>query len=150
MFSDTSKGGLAIVHPFKALQTHDKPNSSATEGTTRMFRGYLVFAIIANSAIVLLYLLGREAVKRSTPTLPDWAFPVLIVTGLFNLVCAIRLLRWKKWGFWGLVASVAIILCVNLAAGLGFSSAVIGLLGVLMLYGVLHIGKANKGWPQLD
>ena len=111
---------------------------------------YLVFAIIANSAIVLLYLLGREAVKRSTPTLPDWVFPVLIVIGLFNLVCVIALLKWKKWGFWGLVALAGVTLCVNLAVGLGFSSAVIGLLGVVMLYGVLHIGKDNKGWPQLD
>jgi len=33
---------------------------------------------------------------------------------------------------------------------LGLSSAVVGVLGVILLYGVLHIGKDNKGWPQLD
>jgi hypothetical protein len=111
---------------------------------------YLVLAIIANSATALLYLLGREAVKRSTPTLPDWAFPVLLVVCLFNLVCAIALFRWKKWGFWGLVASATATLGVNLAIGLGVWSAVGGILAVLILYGVLHIGKNNKGWPQLD
>src|SRR6266487_618063 len=64
---------------------------------------YLVLAIIANSATALLYLFGAAAIKRSTPNIPDWAFPVLIVLVLFNLACAIALLRWKKWGFWGLI-----------------------------------------------
>jgi hypothetical protein len=111
---------------------------------------YLVLAIIANSAVGLLYLFGREAIKRSNPNIPDWAFAVLIVVCLFNLACAIALLRWRKWGFWGLIVSAAVTLGVNLAIGLGFLSAVGGLLGVLILYGVLHIGKDNKGWPQLD
>ncbi len=111
---------------------------------------YLVLAIIANSATALLYLFGAEAIKRSTPTVPDWAFPVLIVLVLFNLVCAIALFRWKKWGFGGLVASAVVTLGVNLTIGLGVSSAIVGLSGVLLLYGVLHIGKDNKGWPQLE
>jgi hypothetical protein len=111
---------------------------------------YLVLAIILNSATALLYLFRAGAVKRSSPNIPDWAFPVLIVLVLFNLACAIALLRWKKWGFWGLVASAAVTLGVNLTIGLGLSSAVVGVLGVFLLYGVLHIGKDNKGWPQLD
>ena len=111
---------------------------------------YLVLAIIANSATALLYLFGAEAIKRSTPNIPDWAFPVLIVLVLFNLACAIALLRWKKWGFWGLVASAVVTVGVNLKIDLGLSSAIVGLLGVLLLYGVLQIGKDNKGWPQLD
>jgi hypothetical protein len=111
---------------------------------------YLVLAIIANSATALLYLFGAEAIKRSTPNIPDWAFPVLIVLLLFNLACAVALFRWKRWGFWGLVASAAVTLGVNLTIGLGFSSAIVGVLGVILLYGVLHIGKDNKGWPQLD
>jgi hypothetical protein len=60
---------------------------------------YLVLAIIADSATALLYLFGAEAIKRSTPTIPDWSFPVLLVLVLFNLVCAVALFRWKKWGF---------------------------------------------------
>src|SRR6266478_76589 len=111
---------------------------------------YLVLAIIANAATALLYLFGAEAIKRSTPNIPDWAFPVLIVLVLFNLACAIALLRWKRWGFWGLVASAAVTLGVNPTIGLGLSSAIVGFLGVIVLYGVLHIGKDNKGWLQLD
>ena len=111
---------------------------------------YLVLAIIANSATALLYVFGAEAVKRSTPNLPGWAFPVLIALVLFNLACAIALLRWNKWGFWGLVASAVVTLGVNLTIGFGFSSVIVCVVGVLFLYGVLHIGKDNKGWPQLD
>jgi len=54
---------------------------------------YLVLAIIANSATALIYLFGAAAIKRSVPNMPDWAFPVLIVLVLFNLACAIALLR---------------------------------------------------------
>ncbi len=111
---------------------------------------YLVLAIIANSATALIYLFGAAAIKRSVPNMPDWAFPVLIVLVLFNLACAIALLRWKKWGFWGLVGSAVVTLGVNLTIGLGLSSAIVGLLGVFLLCGLLHIGKDNKGWPQLD
>ena len=111
---------------------------------------YLVVMILANSAMVLLYVFGSEAVNRSHPTAPNWALPVLSGLGIFNIVCAIALLRLKKWGFWGQVTSAAIIVAVNLAIGLGAWSAFGGLVAVLILYGVLHIGATNKGWPQLD
>jgi hypothetical protein len=111
---------------------------------------YLVLMIIANCATALFYVIGSEAVKRRLPNMPDWAFPVLIAIGIVNLVCAVALLRWKKWGFWGFCISTAIVFVLNLAIGLSVASAIGGLLGVAILYGVLHIGKDNKGWPQLD
>jgi hypothetical protein len=111
---------------------------------------WLVLMIIANSATALMYLLGSGAIRQTLPNMPGWAFPVLIVMSLFNLVCAIALFQWKKWGFWGFCASSIVALVVNLSVGLGIVSALSGLLGLLLLYGVLHIGKENKGWPQLD
>ena len=111
---------------------------------------WLVLMIIANSGAALMYLLGSEAIRRTLPNAPGWVFPVLIVLSLFNLACAIALFQWKKWGFWGFCASAAVALVVNLSLGLGIASALAGLIGVLLLYGVLHIGKENKGWPQLD
>jgi len=106
--------------------------------------------IVANSASALIYLLGSETIRRNVPTMPPWAFPVLILMGIFNLVCAIALFRWKKWGFWGFVASALVTFFLNLTIGLGLGSAFFGLLGVAILYGVLHIGKEEKGWSQLD
>jgi hypothetical protein len=93
---------------------------------------------------------GKQSNAGSPQHIPDWAFPVLIAVCLFNLVCAIALFRWKKWGFWGLVVSAAVALGVNIAIGLGPLAAIGGIIGVLLLYGVLQIGKENKGWSQLE
>jgi MFS superfamily sulfate permease-like transporter len=110
---------------------------------------WLVLTIMANSATVLMYVLRNETIRRSLPNAPGWALPVLIIFALFNLVCAVALLQWKKWGFWGFCASAVASLVVNLwlGVGMGMVGAVIG---VLLLYGVLHIGKENKGWPRLE
>jgi hypothetical protein len=111
---------------------------------------YLVFIIIANSASSLTYLVASEGIKQNMPGMPDWAFPVLIFGGIFNLACAIALFRWKKWGFWGFVGSAAVVFFINLAIGIDIVSALSGLLGVAILYGVLQIGKERKGWSQLE
>jgi len=110
---------------------------------------WLVLTIVANSATVLMYVLRSETIRRSLPNAPGWTLPLLIVVSLFNLVCAGALLQWKKWGFWGSCASAVVSLVVNLWLGLGTGVAG-AVVGVLLLYGVLHIGKENKGWPQLE
>ena len=110
----------------------------------------LVLMIVANSGSALVYILGGDAIRRTLPNAPGWAFPVLIVFSLFNLVCAIALFRWKRWGFWGFCGSTVVGLVVNLSIGIPIGSALVGLVGVLLLYGVLQIGKENKGWPQLE
>jgi hypothetical protein len=110
---------------------------------------WLVLMIVANSASALWYVLRSETIRRSLPNAPAWALPVLIIFALLNLVCAVALLQWKKWGFWGFCASGVASLVVNLWLGLGTGVAG-AVVGVLLLYGVLHIGKENKGWPQLE
>ena len=114
---------------------------------------WLVLMIVTNSGIALVYLLvcllGTEAIRQSL-NVPGWAFPVLIVCSLFNLVCAVALFRWKKWGFWGFCGSSAVALVVNLSVGIPIGSVLQGLVGVILLYGLLQIGKENKGWHQLE
>ena len=123
-----------------------------TDGKSRhgCLPAWLVLVIVANSATGLMYLLGSDAIRKTIPDAPGWAFPVLIVFSVFNLVCAIALFQWKKWGFWGFCVSSVVALIVNLAIGLGIGSALGGLIGAAITYGVLQIGKENKGWPQLD
>ena len=82
--------------------------------------------------------------------MPNWALAVLVIVSIINLICAIALFRWKRWGFWGFVGSAVIVFFLNLAMGLGLGTALAGLLGIGILYGVLHIGKERKGWTQLD
>jgi hypothetical protein len=123
-----------------------------TEGKKRhgCLTAWLILMIVANSVTALVYLLGSAAIRRSLPNAPGWAFPVLIVFSLFNLVCSIALFQWKKWGFWGFCGSSVVALVVNLSSGLGIVSILGGLIGLLLLYGVLNIGKEDKGWPQLE
>jgi len=111
---------------------------------------WLILILVTSSATALMYLLGRDAIQRQSPNMPDWTFPVFTVMTLFNLACAIALFRWKKWGFWGFCVSSVIAFAVNLSAGQGIGQSLSGLIGIAIFYGVLQIGKENKGWPQLD
>jgi len=116
---------------------------------------YLIFMIIANSLVTLVYLPrpNYQLILFDIVHLywtRAFVWPVLIVAGIFNVVCAVALLRWKKWGFWGFAVSSVIIFFVNLFIGLDIWPALVGLLGLPILYGVLQIGKEDKGWPQLD
>lgn len=134
---------------------------------------WLVLIIIVNSLTTLSYLIytfGRGMISQVLQgqmlssqmlqiqmllDIPVWVFSLLIALSIFNIVCAIALLLWKKWGFWGFCATSVAMLVVNLSfvsRGIGpvLVSVLTGLLGVLVLFGVLHIGdKENKGWPQL-
>jgi hypothetical protein len=111
---------------------------------------YLVFIIVANSAATLIYLLRPEEVRKDIPNVPDWILPALIIASIINVICSVALIRWKRWGFWGFVASAVLMFFVNLFTQLGIASSLAGLLGVAILYGVLHIGKERKGWSQLE
>lgn len=111
---------------------------------------WLVLMLLGNSVTAVSYLQAGGNIRQTLPNMPEWAIPVLIVASLFNVVCTIALFQWKKWGFWGFCATSIVALVVNLSIGLGIASALAGLLGVLLLYGVLQIGNENKGWVQLE
>lgn len=111
---------------------------------------YLILMLIANAGTALIYLLAGDMVLQAFPDAPGWTIPVLVFVTSFNFVCAIALFKWKKWGFWGFCVSAVAALGINLAIGLGPGSSIGGLVGVAILYGVLHIGDNNKGWSQLD
>jgi len=111
----------------------------------------LIWMIIANSLTALLYLFGSAALQEQLPTMPHWVFPILALLSIVNLVCTIALFSWKKWGFFGFAGSAAIIFIINVAVGLGIFQTLLGLAGVVLLYGVLQIGKEEKkGWSQLE
>jgi hypothetical protein len=111
---------------------------------------WLILMIIANAVTALIYLFASEMITDSFPDAPGWAFPVLAIFGIFNVVCSVALWQWKKWGFWGFLASAIVALFVNLSIGLGIGQSLMGLIGIALLYGVLQIGKEKKGWTQLE
>ena len=125
-------------------------NEPAAKQRHGCLTAYLMFILVANVAAALIYLFRPENVRQSIPHMPDWALPVLIMVSMINLICAVALFRWKRWGLWGFVGSAVIVFFLNLAMGPGLGSALAGLLGIAILFGVLHIGKERKGWAQLD
>ncbi len=139
---------VSLLAKGPALQTTNQ--LSGQKQRDGCLTAYLIFMIVVNSATALLHLVGSEAIKGEASNMPGWAFPVMGIVGIFNLVCAIALFKWKKWGFWGFVASAVVTFCLNLYIGVELGFALLGLLGVAILYGVLQLGKEKKAWPQLD
>lgn len=128
---------------------HDDAGAGAREtGRHGCLTTYLVFVVIVNSAMTLMYLFGSEWLRRNGAKTPDWAFWTLAIGGVVNVISAVGLLRWKRWGFWLFVASAVAGFAVNLSIGLtqGIFGAVVG---IAVLYAVLHIGKERKAWPRL-
>lgn len=111
---------------------------------------WLVLMIIANSGTALMYLFGSAVIRQNLPSAPDWAFPILSIVGIVNVVCSIALFRWQKWGFFGFIATTAAAFVINLMLGLNILQLLTGLVGIAILYGVLQIGKEKKGWTQLE
>ncbi len=134
---------------------------------------WLILIIILNSTsalFYLLYILGRRIIIdqisqvpltqsqilqiQSVLNIPIWVISLLVGLSIFGVVCAIALLLWRKWGFWGYLGTTVASLTISLiffSGGIGTItySVISGIAGVLILFGVLHIGKENKGWTQL-
>jgi len=107
---------------------------------------WLIIIILANiiSAIVV-----ASVASSVSSNIPGWLIPAEIVFGVWAVVCAIALFMWKKWGFWGFFVGAVAGMIANIASG-DYVYAVTPFISVAILYGVLNIGKDNKGWPQLE
>jgi len=126
------------------------PNSPLQNERHGCLTTYLVFMVILNSAMCLVYLFGTAWLRRNSQNTPDWVFWTLSGCGLVNVSSAIAVLRWKRWGFWLLIASALAGVAVNFSIGLGPQGFLGGVFGIAILYGLLHIGKERKAWPRLQ
>lgn len=110
----------------------------------------LVIMLIANAGVAISYLMHPGAIRAAIPSAPFWSVYVLAALSVFNLVCVIALWFWKRWGFWGFCRSAVVAFVANLSFGLGPAQSLLGLAGIVILFGVLQIGRESKGWPQLE
>jgi hypothetical protein len=111
---------------------------------------YLILMLLSNSLIGFLYLVTPRILKEASPSLPDWALLTLGLFAIFNIVCAIGLFNWKRWAFWGFCGSSIAALCVNLSIGIPPVTAIFGLAGIAIVYGLLQLGSKRTGWSQLN
>ena len=105
--------------------------------------------IILNSIYSLVYLASAVG-SGSKSGLPTAALLLLSLVGIANVACAIALFKWKKAGFYGFIVTSAVAFIVNISIGLGIGPSLVGLGGIGLLFGILHIGKEQAGWRQLD
>jgi hypothetical protein len=96
------------------------------------------------------YLIASLAMGQGIFSAPPWLFPVLAVVAITNAGCAYALFLWKKWGFYGLLVTAAISITVNLINGASVFHALLGLVGVVVLFILLNIGTQDNGWEQLE
>ena len=110
---------------------------------------WLVFMLIANSIVSFIYLLTLlkpgGALKVSTNSLI-----VLLIAGLLNVAFSIMLLIWKKIGFYGFAVTSVLAFIVNFNKGISLLRCTVGLLGLLVLYGILQIKRDGvSAWDNL-
>lgn len=112
----------------------------------------LVLIIVTNSLLSQVYLFASDIVGYNLP--PDVSYvwiKALGVLGLANIFFAVLLFRWRKIGFWGFVLASIGSLLISLYLGLMKAPSLLGLLGILVLYGVLQIKKDGVStWENLN
>jgi len=99
---------------------------------------WLILVLIANALVAFSYIATAPGLQQTYPTIPTTLFLVLGIIGALNVVSAIGLWTWHKWGFYLYAASSIVTFVINVAIGLPILSSLIGLLGVAILWYLLH------------
>jgi hypothetical protein len=112
----------------------------------------LVIMIILNSLSVLAYLFAGDAVSKNLPHgISNTMMSILIGGALANAFFSFMLLQWKRWAFWGCIITSLVAFSVNLSIGIGLGRLILGLAGVVILYGVMQIRKNGiSAWSNLQ
>ncbi len=113
---------------------------------------WLLVLIFATSFSTVLNIFVGDIFSQSFPKEISNTFQILItVISICNVFLAISLFQWKKWAFWGLVISSMAMLGINLNIGVGIGRAGLGLLGIVILYGLFQLKKDNvTSWSSLE
>ena len=113
---------------------------------------WLILMIIGNSLIALLYIFGGELVAQEfSGELSSSSLILLALLGIANVIFAILLLKWNKFGFWGYLLTSVAVLVVNIGIGISIGQSILGLLGVVILFGILQIKEGNiSAWDNLE
>ncbi len=111
---------------------------------------WLVLLLVCNLMAAAFYLIASLVIGQGIFSAPSWLFPVLAVVAIGNAGCAYALFLWKKWAFYGLLVTAAISITINLINGASVFHASLALVGVAVLFILLHVGSEDNGWEQLE
>ena len=109
---------------------------------------WLILMLLANIGAALMYFIVIYLIKYALgggridltplvvafPAIYVWAFYVLGIGALLNVVFTIFLFMWKKWAFFAFCGLTGIVFIINLVTGTTIVSSILGLLGPVILY----------------
>lgn len=150
--------GMANWQPMSSLMSQPPPSPHEEPGSMQKQRhgcvtAWLIFIIVANSIIAVIHIFANQFILDALPRNTSASLIILLgFIGVANVVFAVVILQWKKIGFFGFAAASVVTFIINLSLGSGILQALLGLLGVAILYGVLQIKNENSvsAWELLE
>ena len=110
---------------------------------------WLIFSLITNAIVGATYLFFPGTIIQTLNTSGNLIM-ILGIISIIGIIGNVLLLCWKKIGFWIAVGISIVSLVVNFVIGLNIGQILFGLVGIVVLWGVLHIRKNGKtAWEQL-
>jgi hypothetical protein len=108
---------------------------------------YLIFMMIVNSLLSLLYFINNDTGIYGSKEISI----ILGLIGVSNVIFAVLLFGYKRIGFIGFLISSLISFGFNISLGIPILRSLLGLCGIIILYAVLQIKQdGNTTWEQLD
>lgn len=99
-----------------------------------LLTGLLILMFIANPLTTFTYLQNPEAITEVYPALSINLLYFMGLLGVINFALAIAIWCWKKLGVYGFYVSMALAFCINIYAGLGLVSSLMGLIGGVLIF----------------
>lgn len=113
---------------------------------------WLIFIIIVNFIIILFNVFSSPVVTKSLLHYPSKLVMVSYTAiAALNILFIVMILKWKKWAFWGFVIIGFWGAILNFFVTVNFFTSTVGLLGIVILYGILQIKKDKiSAWSNLE
>ncbi|MDB5145175.1 MAG: hypothetical protein JWQ66_3888 [Mucilaginibacter sp.] len=110
---------------------------------------WLVLMLIVNSLGALAYLFFEKLMEQKLKV-SSITIDIIIITAILNAFFSFKLLSWKKIGFYGFFITTIIQFVINFCIKLPLITCILGLCGIVILYGILQIKKGGRSaWHYL-
>jgi hypothetical protein len=148
--------GSDIKEKFQIIEENIQNENTIVEKGRHVFvTTWLILMIIFNSISAFIGIVastGDGSAQELLPLhrAPDVIFLILGICSLVNVAFVVLLLKKKIIGFWGCAISAIVATFINLNYNQNTGSALLGLVGIFLLYSILQIKKENvSAWKGL-
>jgi predicted nucleic acid-binding Zn ribbon protein len=110
---------------------------------------WLIFSLISYVIVGSIYLFSPELIAQSYNA-SNGLIMLFGIVSIAGIIGNIFLLCWKKIGFWVFIGVAVVSLILNFVIGMNIGQILFGLVGIPIMWGILHIRKNGKTtWEQL-